>query len=116
MDRSSAEQDLGTTESPEEAPGSAAGAALGATAGSVSAAEIRSWLVEHLASLLDIPEREVSVTSTFDEYGLDSAAAVAMTGELARWLRVDLDANLASEHRTIEAVALHLAGKPRPQR
>jgi acyl carrier protein len=112
MDRSGAEQDAGTTESPEEAPGSA----VGGVVGSVSALEIRSWLVEHLASLLDIPEHEVSVTSTFDEYGLDSAAAVAMTGELARWLRVDLDANLASEHPTIEAVALHLAGKPRPPR
>jgi len=79
-------------------------------------AEIRSWLVEHVASLLDIPESDVSVSLSFDEYGLDSAAAVAMTGELARWLQVELDANLVSEHPTIEAVARHLGGKTLPPR
>jgi len=107
MDRS-AEQDLGTMESTGDTPAAAAGTA-------VSAGEIRSWLVEHLASLLDIPESEVDVSLGFDEYGLDSAAAVAMTGELARWLRVELDPNLVSDHRTIEAVAQHLAGTPKPK-
>lgn len=81
--------------------------------GPISEAEVRSWLVEHLASLLGIPESEVSDTLTFEEFGLDSAAAVAMTGDLARWAGLELEPNLASEHATIAAVARHVAERLR---
>jgi acyl carrier protein len=81
--------------------------------GPLSEPAIRAWLVEHLASLLDIPENEVDVTQTFEEFGLDSAAAVAMTGELAAWANLDLDPNLASHHPTIESVTLYVAERLR---
>ena len=113
MDRSGGGDEAGAMELRGDDAGVAAEAAGSRPA--ASAEDIRSWLVEHLASLLDIPPHEVSLTSTFDEYGLDSAAAVAMTGELARWLKVDLDPNLVAEHRTIEAVAQRLAA-PSPVR
>jgi acyl carrier protein len=75
-----------------------------------STAEIESWLVSYLASLLALPEDEISRTLTFEQFGLDSAAAVAMTGDLARWLGSDLDPNLASKHKTIASLAGHLSG------
>jgi acyl carrier protein len=81
--------------------------------GPISETQVRAWLVEHLASLLDIPESEVSVDQTFEEFGLDSAAAVAMTGELAAWADLELDPNLASHHPTIESVALYVAERLR---
>jgi acyl carrier protein len=79
----------------------------------ISEPDVRAWLVEHLASLLDIPESEVSPTQTFEEFGLDSAAAVAMTGELAAWANLELDPNLASQHPTIESVTLYVAERLR---
>jgi acyl carrier protein len=81
--------------------------------GPLAEAEIRAWLVEHLASLLDVPESEISANQTFEEFGLDSAAAVAMTGELAAWANLELDPNLASHHPTIEAVTLYVAERLR---
>jgi acyl carrier protein len=72
-------------------------------------AEIEAWLVSYLASLLALPESEISRTLTFEQFGLDSAAAVAMTGDLARWLNTDLDPNLASKHKTITSLAGHLS-------
>jgi acyl carrier protein len=110
MDRL-AEDKSSASELLDEAPPSAPKGADGP----ISEAEIRSWLVEHLASLLDIPESEVSDTLTFEEFGLDSAAAVAMTGELARWADLELDPNLASQHPTIAAVTLHVAERLRAQ-
>lgn len=83
---------------------------LAGGASAVSAAEIESWLVSYLANLLAIPENEVSRTVTFEQFGLDSAAAVAMTGDLARWLGTDLDPNAASKHKTISALAGHIVG------
>jgi acyl carrier protein len=77
--------------------------------GAASAADIESWLVSYLANLLAIPEGEVSRTLTFEQFGLDSAAAVAMTGDLARWLQTDLAPNLASKHKTVSALAAHIS-------
>jgi acyl carrier protein len=79
----------------------------------VSAADIRAWLVAYLSSLLEIPEGEVDVTLPFEQFGLDSAAAVAMTGDLAKRLDVELDPNLALQHRTIEAVSAHISERMR---
>jgi acyl carrier protein len=86
------------------------GLETGRRANGASAAEIESWLVSYLANLLAIPESEVSRTLTFEQFGLDSAAAVAMTGDLARWLGTDLDPNVASKHKTVSALAGHISG------
>lgn len=76
---------------------------------SVSRKEIESWLTSYLANLLNLPESEVEPTVPFESFGLDSAAAVAMTGDVARWLGWDLDPNVATQHRTVEALAAYLS-------
>ena len=86
------------------------GLETGRRASVASAAEIESWLVSYLANLLVIPESEVGRMLTFEQFGLDSAAAVAMTGDLARWLGTDLDPNVASTHKTVSALASHISG------
>jgi acyl carrier protein len=48
-----------------------------------SGAEIELWLRGYLATLLGIDLAKVDTTTTFDRYGLDSAAAIAMVGDLA---------------------------------
>ena len=74
-------------------------------------AEIQAWLISYLAELLEIEPAEVDVTITFDRYGLDSSAAVGMTGDLEEWLGYELDPTLIYDYPTIEALAGHLSEK-----
>jgi len=74
-----------------------------------SAAEIQYWLTAYLANLLEMPHEDIEPTVTFDAYGLDSAAAVGMTGELENWLGWDVDPTLPYIYTTIATLAQHLA-------
>jgi len=74
-----------------------------------SAAEIQTWLVKYMADLLDMPVDNVETDLTFDRFGLDSAAAVALTSDVARWLGRDLDPELTGDYQTIAALSEHLA-------
>lgn len=70
--------------------------------------DIESWMVAYLADLLDVPQHEIDVTRSFDRLGLDSAAAVAFTSDLGRWLGVNLDLSLMFENEDIRSVASHI--------
>ncbi|MEM7552758.1 MAG: acyl carrier protein [Cyanobacteria bacterium P01_A01_bin.84] len=71
--------------------------------------EIQDWLVSYLSELLEIEPTEVDVTIPFERYGLDSSAAVGMTGDLEEWLGLDLDPMLLYNYPTIEQISQHLA-------
>jgi acyl carrier protein len=73
-----------------------------------TAAEIQAWIVCYMAQLLEIDPDEVNVTIPFDQYGLDSSAAVGMTGDLEDWLERKIDPTLLYDYPTIEALAQHL--------
>jgi acyl carrier protein len=51
-----------------------------------TATEIQAWIVSYLAQLLEINPDEVDTAIPFDQYGLDSSAAVGMTGDLEDWM------------------------------
>lgn len=72
-------------------------------------AEIQAWIVSYIAELLEVDLDEIDVTIPFDRYGLDSLAAVGMSGDLEVWLECELDATLLYDYPTIEALAQHLA-------
>ncbi|MBD0301337.1 MAG: acyl carrier protein [Tolypothrix sp. T3-bin4] len=74
-----------------------------------SAAEIQTWIVFYLAQLLEIDPDEVDVKVAFDQYGLDSSAAVGMTGDLEDWVERKIDPTLLYDYPTIQALAQHLA-------
>ena len=74
-----------------------------------TASEIQTWLVSYLAKLLENEPDEIDVTIPFDRYGLDSATAVGMTGDLEEWLEYELDPTLIYDYPTIEALAGHLS-------
>lgn len=52
----------------------------------LTAAEIQAWIVSYLAQLLEIKPDEVDTAIPFGQYGLDSSAAVGMTGDLEDWM------------------------------
>jgi acyl carrier protein len=74
-----------------------------------SAAEIQVWIVAYIAKLLEVAPDEVDVTIPFDRYGLDSSAAVGLTGDLADWLGEDIDPTLIYDYPTIEGLVHYLA-------
>ncbi len=74
-----------------------------------TAAEIQAWIASYLAQLLEIDPDEVNVTIPFDQYGLDSSAAVGMTGDLEDWVERKIDPTLLYDYPTIEALSQHLA-------
>lgn len=71
--------------------------------------EIQSWLVSQLSKTLQISAEEIDITVSFDTYGLDSQAAVVLSGDLQEWLQQDLDPMLFFDYPTIEQLAEHLA-------
>ena len=74
-----------------------------------TASEIQTWIVSYLAELLEIDADELDVTLPFDSYGLDSAVAVGMTGDLEDWLGRKLDPTLLYDYPTVQSFAKHLA-------
>lgn len=87
---------LGTSESLE-----AAGMAR-------SSSEVRQWLSAYLADLLEVEEDEVDTSLPFDRYGLDSSAAVGMTGDLEDWLACEIDPTVIYDYPTVDALASYL--------
>lgn len=74
-----------------------------------SADEIRFWVVSYLSDLLEIDADDVDVTIPFDRYGLDSSAAVGLTGELEDWLDKEVPPTLLYDYPTIEALVEYLS-------
>lgn len=98
------EQDLQVTNS---------GTNIADASGSVSkkvptVAEIQAWIVSYLAELLEVDPDDVDVTIPFDRYGLDSSAAVGMTGELEDWLGCEIDPTVMYDYPTIASLVQHL--------
>lgn len=75
----------------------------------LTATAVQEWLTHYLSNLLDIKPDDIDVETPFEGFGLDSAAAVAMTGDLEDWLRVELDPTLVYDYPTVEKLSNHLA-------
>jgi acyl carrier protein len=73
--------------------------------------EIQDWIVDYLAGILEVDAEELDVTIPFDRYGLDSSAAVGMTGDLADWLNREIDPTLLYDYPTIEALVQYLSSE-----
>lgn len=75
----------------------------------VTAAKIKEWLVSYLSELLEISADKIDAKNSFERYGLDSSAAMVLTGDLGDWLGKELDPTLVYDYPTIAALAEHLA-------
>ncbi|SRR5579883_228832 len=75
---------------------------------SLTEAKIQAWIISYIAKLLEIDPDEIDVTVPFDRYGLDSSAAVGLTGDLEDWLGHELDATMLYDYPTVEALTQHL--------
>jgi acyl carrier protein len=71
--------------------------------------EIESWLVSHLATILEIAPEQVDTTIPFESYGLDSEAAIVISGDIQDWLGCSLEPTLLFDYPTIESLSQYLS-------
>jgi acyl carrier protein len=74
-----------------------------------TAEAIADWVIGELSERLGVDPEEIDPRRPFAFYGLDSAEAVILAGELEEWLGCTLSATLLWEYPTIEALAGYLA-------
>jgi 8-amino-7-oxononanoate synthase len=76
----------------------------------VSNAEaIQGWLIDKLAEVLEIEPNQIDVGQDFEEYGLESAEAINLSGDLEDYLGRRLPPTLLWDYQNIEALAQYLA-------
>ncbi|MFT7669021.1 MAG: acyl carrier protein [Planctomycetota bacterium] len=66
--------------------------------------ELREWLATYLAQLLGMEAAEVDPDFSFELYGLDSTAAVGLSGDLSALLGREFDTVLAYDYPNINAL------------
>lgn len=70
---------------------------------------IQGWLIDKLAALLEIEPNQIDVGQDFEEYGLESAEAINLSGDLEDFLGCRLPPTLLWDYQNIEALAQYLA-------
>ena len=70
---------------------------------------IQGWLIDKLAEVLEIEPSQVDIGLDFEEYGLESAEAINLSGDLEEYLGYRLSPTLLWDYQNIEALAQYLA-------
>jgi acyl carrier protein len=70
-----------------------------------AAALVQEWMQQYVGELLEIQPDEIDLDMPFNRYGLDSSAAVGLTGDLGTWIGVDVDAASAYDYPTIRQLS-----------
>jgi acyl carrier protein len=77
---------------------------------------IAFWLRQYISRVLALPEKEINPNTSFNNLGLDSSSAVAMTGDLADWRGCIVDASAAYDHPSIAKLSKAVAALPQQTR
>ncbi|MEL6351092.1 MAG: acyl carrier protein [Cyanobacteria bacterium J06627_28] len=75
----------------------------------IAAEDIQNWIVTYLADMLEISGDDIETDVSFDSYGLDSSAAVGLTGDLEDWLGEVVDPTILYDYPTIDSLSAHLS-------
>ncbi len=78
-------------------------------AGADALASIRETMVRLLAKQMHLSPTQVQADRPLTEYGLDSIAALTISGELEDHYGIELPPTLLWDHPTIDALASYLA-------
>ena len=77
---------------------------------------IALWLRQYISRVLALAEKDINPNTSFDNLGLDSSSAVAMTGDLADWRGCTIDASAAYDHPSILKLSKAVAALPQRAR
>src|SRR5690348_14597221 len=70
------------------------------------------WLSGYISDLLALDAADIDLDLSFSRYGLDSSAAVGMSGDLGTWLKLDIDPAVVYDYPCISRLAEHLSADP----
>ncbi|GBF80594.1 acyl carrier protein [Aphanothece sacrum] len=70
--------------------------------------DIENWLISYVSQLLEIEPIKIDTQVSFNEYGLDSSAAIVLTGDLQEFIGSELDPTLLFDYPTIDALANYI--------
>ncbi len=101
--KTSTKPEAAQAEPKEEAPTVSEGAK------SAETIRIEQWLIGQLSETLGVEPSEIDSTQPFVSFGLDSAQAVGLAGDLEEFLNRTLPPTLIWDYPTIEALAKHLS-------
>ena len=73
--------------------------------------ELEQWLKSMLAAHTRVSPETIDVNRPFDEMGVDSMQAVALSGELETLLKRRIEPTVFWDHRTLRALARALTGE-----
>jgi acyl transferase domain-containing protein/acyl-CoA synthetase (AMP-forming)/AMP-acid ligase II/acyl carrier protein len=76
---------------------------------SLESAVIATWIAVRLAQRLGLPVKRIDPREPFSNYGLDSLAAVELSGALESWLGRRLSPTLVYDYPNVQALADYLA-------
>ncbi len=71
--------------------------------------QICNWLIDRVAEHVGLSPLDIDSSIPFADYGLGSAEAVILSGDLERWLGRSLSPTLLWDYPTIDALATYLA-------
>lgn len=70
--------------------------------------EIKGYLTELLAKILKVKPGDISGSIAFDRYGLDSAGAFKMVGNINERYGTDFEPTILYDHTTVDDLAAFL--------
>lgn len=71
--------------------------------------EIEEWLSSYMAEALQVDKTEIDWKKPFQDFGLDSSAAVILLGDLEDFLDTDLDPTLLVDYKNLDELITHLS-------
>jgi len=84
-----------------------------ATTPSVTEEETQDFLLQALAKMLNVEPSDIDTRIAFDRYGLDSAAAVKLTGLISDWSGMELEPTLLYDCPTVDQLTAFLVAQKR---
>jgi acyl carrier protein len=70
---------------------------------------LQRWLIDRVAESIKVKPDDIDTTLPFSYYGLDSVAAIGLSGDLEILLGTKLSPTLTWDYPTIELLAAYLA-------
>ncbi|WP_013334463.1 acyl carrier protein [Gloeothece verrucosa] len=77
-----------------------------------SYSDIQKWMINYIADLLEVDPDEIDPSTPFDGFGLDSSAAIGMTGDLELWLGREIEPTVLYDYPNIERLSQYLTQNP----
>ena len=75
----------------------------------MTAPQIEAWLAKAIAKSLRIDPAQIDPARPFADYGIDSVAAVELSGDLEDWLGKKIAPTVVWDYPTITLLAAYLA-------